>query len=116
MIQLAADENFSGRILRGLKRHLPELDVVRVQDTELLGAEDPEVLEWCAIEGRVLMTHDVATLVGYAYERVDAGQPMPGVLEVPADLAIGRAIEELLLIVQVALPEDCVDQVIYLPL
>ena len=116
MIRFAADENFSGRILRGLKRQLPEIDVVRIQDTELLGAEDPAVLDWCADENRVLMTHDVATLVGFAYERVDQGRVMPGVLEVSAGLAIGQAIEELLLIARAAAPEDCADQVIFLPL
>lgn len=44
MLKLAADENFDGRILRGLLRALPDLDVVRVQDTELASAPDPEVL------------------------------------------------------------------------
>lgn len=33
MLRLAADENFDGRVVRGLQRLMPDLDLVRVQDT-----------------------------------------------------------------------------------
>jgi hypothetical protein len=39
MLRLAADENFNADIIRGLRRRLPELDVVRVQDVGLSGAD-----------------------------------------------------------------------------
>jgi len=58
------------------------LDIVRVQDAELSGADDPTLLQWAADEGRIVLTHDVSTMTKYAYERVEAGQPMPGVFEV----------------------------------
>lgn len=80
MIRFAADENFNHDIVRGLLRRTPHLDIVRVQDVGLSGADDATVLEWAAREGRVLLTHDVSTLTRYAYERVQAGKPMPGVL------------------------------------
>jgi len=35
------------------------------------------VLALAASEGRVLLTHDVSTLVGLAYERVRLGENMP---------------------------------------
>lgn len=59
-----ADENFNGDILRGVIRQCPALDVVRVQDVGLSGASDPQILEWAAGAGRIIMTHDVSTLVG----------------------------------------------------
>jgi hypothetical protein len=40
---LATDEDFDNRILRGLVKRLPYLDVVRVQDVGLRGSPDPEV-------------------------------------------------------------------------
>jgi hypothetical protein len=115
-LRFLADENFDNRILAGLRRRLPALDVVRVQDVGLIGAEDPEVLAWAAQEDRILLTHDVATVPDFAYERVVAGVAMPGVLEVPFDMPIGQAIEELLLVMETSHPEDWSDQVIYLPL
>ena len=70
MLCLAADENFDGRIVRGLFRVLPELDLVRVQDTPFLQAEDAAVLEWAAQEGRLVLTHDVGTMTASRVTRV----------------------------------------------
>ncbi len=64
-----------------------------MQDTEVAGAEDPQVLAWAAREGRVLLTHDVKTMTKFAYERVAAGLPMPGVFEVSLDMPMGQAID-----------------------
>jgi len=82
MLRLGADENFNNDIIRGLLRRTPTVDIVRVQDTVLLGADDPTVLDWAAREGRVLLTHDVRTMIDYAYARVIAGQAMLGVVVV----------------------------------
>lgn len=62
MLKLATDENFNNNILRGLLRRRPDLDIIRVQDAGLSGADDPTVLDWAANEGRVLLTHDAATI------------------------------------------------------
>jgi hypothetical protein len=44
MIRFAADEDFDNDILRALRRRLPEIDVVRIQDVGLGGADDPAIL------------------------------------------------------------------------
>jgi hypothetical protein len=116
MLRLAADENFNNNIVRGLLRRRPELDIVRIQDVGLSGADDAAVLEWAAQEGRVLLTHDVSTITRYAYERVRAGQSMPGVFEAGRDVPIGRAIEDILLLVECSLDGEWEGQVRYLPL
>lgn len=103
MLRLGADENFNNDIIRGLIRRKPDVDIVRVQDVGLSGADDPDVLEWAARQGRVLVTHDVSTVSKYAYERVAAGEPMPGVFEVGTGLSIARAIDDLILIVECSL-------------
>jgi hypothetical protein len=48
MIRLAADENLNNNIVRGLLRRKPDLDIIRIQDVGLSGADDPTVLEWTA--------------------------------------------------------------------
>ena len=53
MLRLAADENLNGDIVRGLLRRNPQVDIVRVQDVGLSGANDPAVLE----EGRHRESH-----------------------------------------------------------
>ena len=88
MLRLAADENFNNDIVRGQLRRKPDVDIVRVQDAGLSGADDPTVLEWAAREGRVLLTHDVSTMTHHAFERIRAGQLMPGLFEVKRDIPI----------------------------
>ncbi len=116
MLRLAADENFNNNIVRGLLRRRPAADFVRVQDAGLSGADDPTVLEWAAQQGHVAVSHDVSTLRKHAYERVAAGLRMPGVFEVPNTLSIGRAIDDLLLIIECSLEGEWEGQVRYLPL
>ena len=116
MLRLAADENFNNNIIRGLMRRRPDLDIVRVQDVGLSGADDRAVLEWAAQEGRILLTHDVTTITRYAYERVRSGRPMPGVFEVSRKVPVGRAIEDILLLAECSFEDEWEGQVRYLPL
>jgi hypothetical protein len=48
MLRLLADENFNGDIVRGLMLRQPGLDLVRVQDVGLAGADDSDILAWAA--------------------------------------------------------------------
>jgi hypothetical protein len=115
MMRFAADENFNGRILRGLQAKLSDFDVVRVQDTDLLGASDPELLEWLAQEQRILLTHDVKTMPGFVAERVRQGLAMPGVIEVRRNLALGKAIDELEVLIGAGRAEDFDNLIWYVP-
>ena len=55
---LLSDEDFNNRIVRGLLRRFPSLDLLRVQDAGLAGKHDTKVLEWAANENRLVLTHD----------------------------------------------------------
>lgn len=63
-----------------------------------------------------MVTHDVSTMLDFAYERVAAGLPMPGVLEIPDTVPRSVIIEELLLIAGASDPDEWNDTVRYLPL
>ena len=116
MLRLATDEDFNNRIVRGLLRRQPDLDILRAQDTGLARKKDDEVLAWASSEGRILLTHDVTTMKQAAYDRIAAGLAMPGVFEVSQDVPIGRAIDELLLLVLCSDDEEWRGQVRFLPL
>jgi hypothetical protein len=116
VLRLLADENFNGRILRALQRQIPDLDVVRTQDSPLYGADDPTLLQFAAEEGRILLTHDIETLVGYAWERVRSGMAMPGVIVALTDRPIGQVIEDLQLLLLVSRPEELEGQIYFTPL
>ena len=116
MLPVLSDHNFNGRILRGLRRRIPELDVVRALDVGLDTADDPDLLAWAAGEDRILITHDVNTVPAFANARVRAGLTMPGVFLIPKSMAIGHAIDDLELAIKAQTAADCKDQVNYFPL
>ena len=116
MLRLAADENFNNDIVRGVRRRNPAIDIVRIQDAGLSGADDVTVLEWAAHNNRVLLTHDVATMTRYAYDRVREDKPMPGIFEVARHVPIGVAIDEIVLLAECSLDQEWAGQVRYLPL
>src|SRR5438105_82726 len=116
MLPLIADENFSHRILRGLRRALGELDFVTAQAAGLAGSDDPEVLEWAASQGRILLTHDIRTIPMYAAERLGVGLRMPGVIVVPKQLGIGLAIADLRVVLACGTEADLENAILFLPL
>jgi hypothetical protein len=116
MLALAADENFNNDILRGLLRRKPNLDLVRIQDAGLSGADDATILEWAARENRVLITHDVSTITFHAMERVRERKRMPGVFEVSRSVPVKVAIEDLMLLAECSLEAEWEGQIRYLPL
>jgi hypothetical protein len=116
MLRFAADENFKTGIVRGLLRRLPRLDIVRIQDVGLSGADDAAVLDWAAREGRIILTHDVSTLVSLAFERVAAGLPMPAVFAARSSAPIGLTIEDLVLLAECSVEGEWEGQVLFLPL
>jgi len=115
-MRFLADENFDNRIVHGLIRRVPELEIVRVQDTDVAEADDPEVLAWAAKYGYILLTHDYATMAGFAYDRVRAGLLMPGVFEISQDMPVGQAVADLVLVVQLSFANEHEGRVVYFPL
>lgn len=103
-------------IVNGVLRRLPDVDILRVQDAGLAGADDRAVLEWAAGEGRVLLTHDANTITNFAYERIALGLPMAGVFEVSLKVSLSIAIEEILLLAECSVAGEWEGQVNYLPL
>jgi Domain of unknown function (DUF5615) len=115
-MKFLADENFNNRIVRGLLRRQPGLDIIRVQDLEIAGADDPTVLAWAAQAGRILLTHDERTIPNYAYERLTEGQTIAGVIVARDTLPINTVIEDILLIVECSSPAEWLNELQRLPL
>jgi hypothetical protein len=62
---------------------------------------------------RGLLRRNVSTLSKHAYDRIEAGRAMPGVFET---MAVGRAIDDLLLLIECSFDGEWEGQVRYLPL
>ena len=114
-MKFLADENLDNNILRGILRRKPNLDIVRVQDVGLFGKDDPTVLAWAAQDERILLTHDVATVTYYAYERTTKNLKMPGIIEITSSASLGKAIEDILLFVECGVDGELDGQILYIP-
>ena len=69
MTRFLADENFNNQIVRGILRQAPSIDIVRVQNVGLSGVDDPTVLAWAAETGRIVLNHDVASMILFIFSQ-----------------------------------------------
>ncbi len=117
MLLLATDADVDGRIVRGLRRRQPDLDLRRSLDSLPDGTPDPDVLEWTATEQRVLLTRDRSTMIGFAHQRLRAGKPMPGIVVTTKAQPIGKAVEDILIIAHCMSEDEIRNQIVlFLPL
>lgn len=115
-IRFFTDDDIKNAIFEGVRRCLPYLDIVRVQDVGLRTFRDPRVLEFAADSGRIPLTLDVSTMKGFALDGIIAGKPMPGLIEIGQDYPVGRAIEQIIVIVECSYASDWKNQVVRFPL
>ena len=116
MLRFLRDENFNGDIVRGLLLRQPNLDLLRIQDVGLREVDDPKILAWAAKNNRILLTHDRATMPGFAYDRLVSENPMVGMFVVNDRMPMRQAIDQLLLLVECSEQAEWEGIVFYLPL
>ncbi len=80
-----ADHDLNQRIIDGTLRREPTIEFIRARDVMLHDRSDPEVLEYAALHGFLVVSHDVNTMPGHAFARLAAGQPLAGLLMGSAD-------------------------------
>src|SRR2546421_60840 len=73
------DADLSLGIFKGVKRREPTIVFLTAKEADLKGVPDPEVLRLAASEGRILVSHDLATMPKHFREFV-ATQKSSGVL------------------------------------
>jgi len=116
MIRVITDHNFNGRIIKGLSSRIATLDLATARSVGLAKAVDPNILAWAVQEKRVLFTQDLKTMPMHIRNRAAAGLSHAGVVFVPQSLGVGRAIEELQMVVECTEEHEWTDQVLYLPM
>jgi hypothetical protein len=116
-VKWLADECFDNDIVRGLLRRSPGLDLIRAQDVvETAGKDDEKLLEWASKHKRVVLTHDLATMVPALLHRQQQVSGCPPIVLAPDSLSVGAVIEDILLLDQCSEDSDWAAGVVYLPL
>lgn len=110
------DEDLNGRIVRGVRRRISDVDSKTVQESDLSEATDAAVLDWAASQGRVVITHDHRTMRPCAEARLQAGLPMTGLILVRQTAALGQVIDDLVLLAHASSAEEWEGTIAFLPL
>ncbi|MDQ3132375.1 MAG: DUF5615 family PIN-like protein [Acidobacteriota bacterium] len=95
MIKILADQNFNGRILKGLKSRILEIDCITTHEIGIQKYSDYDLLTFAARENRIILTHDAKTFPIFAYEKIARREKMCGVIVISDQYPIGIAIDEL---------------------
>jgi len=119
--QFLLDENLRGHLWNALCRHntlspLP-IDAIRVGDSEELplGITDPDILVWCELNQRILISSDRKSMPLHFADHLASGQKSPGVILLRAGTPITTILQQLVLISHAGLPDDFANQLRYLP-
>jgi hypothetical protein len=116
-VKWLADENFRNAIVRGLLRKSPAIDIVRAQDVrDVSGQNDQELLKFATAEGRVLVTHDLSTIIPAMREQMRIESRCAPIVMVPDSLPVGSAVDDLLILDACAVEADWAAGVLYIPL
>jgi hypothetical protein len=112
--RLLADADLNHAIISGVLRKNAGIDLKRAEEVPLEGLADEVVLLAAAQDHRVLVSHDVSTMPGHLRNFVRTSAS-PGVILIPQDLSIGKAIESLLLICEACDTPDLANRICLVP-
>jgi len=94
----------------------PEFDIVRAEDVpEISGQDDWTLLRFATADGRVLVTHDLSTMIPAMQELMRVESGCAPIVLVPDSLPV-FAIADLLVLDGCAVQADWAAGVIYIPL
>ena len=99
MLRLLLDQDVDHDILRGLIRRIPQLDAVTAFEIGMSRAPDPELLSWAEREGRIIVTHDRATMPMHAANILGEEKNIAGLFVVPRRLPLHQVLDDLELMI-----------------
>jgi len=114
-LKFLADADLNALIVDGVIRRRPAIDFRRHPDIDLEGKSDLQVLQLAADMDRLLVSHDFRTMPA-AFGEFISEHTSPGVLLVPQHLAIGEAIDDLLLFWELENAADWISRIGFLPI
>jgi hypothetical protein len=114
-VRYQADVDLDGRIIRGLRRTAPEIEIRTATQAGLNGLEDPDVLQVAADSGRILVSQDRRTMPGHFARYVKRARS-PALILLREAIPIATAIEELVLIWAASDAEEWINRLIWIPL
>ena len=114
MIRFQADADLKPAVRLGLLRRNPEIDFQAFSGTLPEGLSDELVLSFAAAQERVLVSHDLRTMLRH-FRAFVLTNTSPGVILIPQRLPIIKAIANLLLLWEASRLDEWRNRLIYIP-
>ena len=111
-IRYLFDENLDPRFVRTMQRHYPEIDVLRVGDSDApaFGMSDPDILVVLEEHYRILVTDNRKSMPGHVQAHWQAGRHHWGIFVVDKSIAYKRLADALFVYWDASELEDWIDQ------
>ena len=114
-IGFLADADLNRAIVTGVQRREPALDFLTSNEAGIEGQGDPDVLEFAASQGRVLVSHDTSSMPVHFFDRLRSGRSSPGVFLVRQRAPVGQVVESILLVWSASAAGEWAGHIHYLP-
>ena len=111
-----ADHNLNEAVVDGVCRREPTIEFIRAREVGLARRPDPDLLDYAAARGLIVVSHDVNTMPAHASDRLVRRQPVSGLLMVRQTLPLSIAIEQLVIIWSASEAEEWAGVITFLPL
>jgi hypothetical protein len=116
-VRFLLDENLDPRLKIAILRLNPAIDVLRVGDQGVppFSTTDPDILRFCEIAQRILVTSDRTTMPNHIDAHLAIGGHFWGVCQVRDGFSIHRIAQELVLISEASTIEEWLDRIEWIP-
>jgi hypothetical protein len=111
-----ADQDLNDRIVDGVIRREPAAEILRLRDLGDRKWSDPEILEFAASNGFIVVSHDVKTMRKHGVSRMATGLDIAGLMLVRQLDPIGPIIDSLVLIWTASDADEWINRVVFLPI
>jgi predicted nuclease of predicted toxin-antitoxin system len=115
LIRFQADADLRHKIVMAVRLREPAIDFASATDSNLRAMADPDVLEFAAAQGRILVTHDRRTMADHFRDRLATGKSSPGVFVVSQFAPLAESVDSLVTVWSASNPEEWQNQLRYLP-
>ena len=112
------DENTTPALADQLQRRQLGISVLKIGDERApaKGTPDPHILLWLEQNEFSLITRNRKSMPRHLQEHIANGNHVPGIFVLRPGASFGSILDDLLLIWQVAGPDEYKDQIVHVPL
>ncbi len=110
------DHDLNEHIITSLLRREPGIGIVRARAVGLHDAADSVVLDYATGNNLLVISHDVNTMPGNAYDRLARGEPTAELFLVSQARPVTAVVDDLILIWSASEAEEWLGRVVFLPI